>query len=77
MAISWASATVAWPSGDDLWAEGVCDGRIIPEPRGSGGFGYDPAFVPWEEDERGTGRTMAELPADEKHAGALAFSPSS
>jgi XTP/dITP diphosphohydrolase len=27
-------------------SEGVCDGRIAPQPRGTGGFGYDPIFVP-------------------------------
>ena len=26
--------------------EGRCEGRLIEEPRGEGGFGYDPAFVP-------------------------------
>ena len=38
-----------------------------PKPRGSGGFGYDPAFVP---DDTGPddGRTMAELSDAEKHA---------
>jgi XTP/dITP diphosphohydrolase len=61
-------AVIAWPDGDALWAEGTCEGRLIDEPRGSGGFGYDPAFVPRDEDESGRGRTMAELPADEKHA---------
>ncbi len=47
--------------------EGTCEGRIVQQPRGDGGFGYDPAFVP---DETGPGdeRTMAELSADEKHA---------
>ena len=47
--------------------EGRCDGELAREPRGSGGFGYDPAFVPRDtgpDDER----TMAELPPDEKHA---------
>jgi XTP/dITP diphosphohydrolase len=46
---------------------GRCEGRLAIEPRGSGGFGYDPAFVP---DDTGTGdaRTMAELSAAEKHA---------
>ena len=33
-------------------------------PRGSGGFGYDPVFVP----DEGDGRTFAEMTADEKHA---------
>jgi XTP/dITP diphosphohydrolase len=47
--------------------EGRCEGQLAGEPRGSGGFGYDPAFVP---DDTGTGdrRTMAELGAAEKHA---------
>ncbi len=47
--------------------EGRCAGTLIAEPRGEGGFGYDPAFVP---DDTGPGdeRTMAELGAAEKHA---------
>jgi XTP/dITP diphosphohydrolase len=47
--------------------EGRCEGELAREPRGTGGFGYDPAFVP---DDTGPGdqRTMAELPPDEKHA---------
>jgi XTP/dITP diphosphohydrolase len=47
--------------------EGRCEGILAREPRGSGGFGYDPAFVPDDtgpEDER----TMAELSPAEKHA---------
>ena len=47
--------------------EGRCEGTLISEPRGSGGFGYDPAFVPTDTgpaDER----TMAELAPAEKHA---------
>jgi XTP/dITP diphosphohydrolase len=46
---------------------GRCEGRLASEPRGSGGFGYDPAFVP---DDTGPGddRTMAELTPGEKHA---------
>ena len=42
-----------------------CEGLLTPEPRGTGGFGYDPAFVPLEIDDD---RTMAELPAEEKDA---------
>jgi XTP/dITP diphosphohydrolase len=42
---------------------GECRGRLAAEPRGSGGFGYDPAFVP---DEDGQNRTMAELTDPEK-----------
>jgi XTP/dITP diphosphohydrolase len=53
-------------SADDprpLIGEGSWEGRIIQERRGNGGFGYDPAFVP-----RGETRTVAEMPAPEKHA---------
>jgi XTP/dITP diphosphohydrolase len=44
---------------------GYCAGRLAPEARGSGGFGYDPAFLP---DELADGRTMAELSDPEKDA---------
>jgi len=44
--------------------EGTCTGTLAPEPRGSGGFGYDPVFLPDVAD----GRTMAELSAAEKDA---------
>ena len=57
----------ATPEGEELTVEGRCEGALAREPRGSGGFGYDPAFVPADtgpDDER----TMAELPAGEKHA---------
>jgi XTP/dITP diphosphohydrolase len=46
--------------------EARCEGRLLDERRGSGGFGYDPAFVPDDtgpEDER----TMAEISAAEKN----------
>jgi XTP/dITP diphosphohydrolase len=47
--------------------EGRCTGALSTEPRGSGGFGYDPAFIP---DDTGPGdrRTMAELDPAEKNA---------
>ena len=47
--------------------EGTCEGRVTDEPRGDGGFGYDPAFVP---DATGPDddRTAAELTPEEKHA---------
>lgn len=53
------------PGGDERLFEGRCDGLLTHEPRGTGGFGYDPAFVPLDRDD---GRTMAELPPEEKHA---------
>jgi XTP/dITP diphosphohydrolase len=52
------------PDGAEVTVEGVVEGRITTEPRGDGGFGYDPVFVP----DEGDGRTFAELTADEKHA---------
>ncbi len=47
--------------------EARCEGRLLPEGRGEGGFGYDPAFVP---DDTGPEdrRTFSELSAAEKHA---------
>jgi len=53
--------------GGETVFEGRCEGVLAEAPRGSGGFGYDPAFVPDDtgpDDER----TMAELPPSEKHA---------
>src|SRR5207248_8238726 len=55
----------AEPDGFDQRFEEYCRGTLAAEPRGSGGFGYDPAFVP---DDVGDGRTMAELAAAEKDA---------
>jgi XTP/dITP diphosphohydrolase len=42
-----------------------CEGTLAHEPRGDGGFGYDPAFIPTDRDD---GRTMAELTPEEKDA---------
>ncbi len=47
--------------------EGRCEGELILEPRGGGGFGYDPAFVPHALGAQDS-RTMAELSPEEKHA---------
>jgi XTP/dITP diphosphohydrolase len=47
--------------------EARCEGTLLRETRGSGGFGYDPAFVP-DETGHADGRTMAELSPAEKHA---------
>jgi len=55
--------------------EGRCEGRLIEAPRGDGGFGYDPAFVP-EATGPADDRTMSELSPEEKneisHRGAAA-----
>ena len=53
--------------GNESIFEGRCEGTLAGEPRGTGGFGYDPAFVP---DDTGPGdqRTMAELSLEEKNA---------
>jgi XTP/dITP diphosphohydrolase len=50
---------------DEQLFESRCHGELTLEPRGAGGFGYDPAFVP--VDVPG-GRTMAELAPEEKAA---------
>ena len=42
--------------------EGTCEGRIAHAPRGTGGFGYDPLFIP-----DGYDRTFGELPEEVKH----------
>jgi len=42
--------------------QGSCEGRILFEPRGHGGFGYDPVFY-----LEAMGKTMAELASEEKH----------
>jgi XTP/dITP diphosphohydrolase len=54
-------AAIAVPGGDEAWAEATVEGLLVTKPRGAGGFGYDPIFVPegWDE-------TMAELTPQEK-----------
>src|SRR5262249_41013725 len=54
-------------AGDERLFEARCEGELAREPRGSGGFGYDPAFVPADTGADDS-RTMAELSSDEKHA---------
>ncbi|MFZ9669823.1 MAG: RdgB/HAM1 family non-canonical purine NTP pyrophosphatase [Solirubrobacterales bacterium] len=55
------------PDGAEQVVEGVCEGVLVTEPRGSGGFGYDPIFVPTDTGPSDD-RTMAELSSAEKHA---------
>lgn len=57
------AVAVASPAGRVQTAEGRCEGCIIFAPRGSGGFGYDPVFVPDGYDE-----TFAELGSGVKNA---------
>lgn len=57
------AAALVLPDGTEVVEEGVMEGSIVDEPRGTGGFGYDPAFV-----ATGQTRTNAELSPDEKHA---------
>ena len=54
------------PDGTERLFEGRCEGRLAEAPRGAGGFGYDPAFVP--DDLGGPERTMAEIAPGEKDA---------
>lgn len=57
-----ATIAIATPSGEVELAKGNCFGEIIPEERGSGGFGYDPIFFLPE-----LNKTMAELGMGEKN----------
>lgn len=57
-----ATIAIAKPNGEVEFAEGNCYGEIIPEERGTGGFGYDPIFLMTD-----LGKTMAELEMEEKN----------
>jgi XTP/dITP diphosphohydrolase len=57
------SLAIAAPSQEMLYTtQANCEGRIADAPRGSGGFGYDPVFMP-----QGFTQTFGELPADIKN----------
>mgnify|MGYP000981999098 CR=1 FL=1 len=56
-------ATLVYPDGREVTAEGYCDGLVQDEPKGENGFGYDPLFLVGE-----TGKTSAELTMEEKNA---------
>jgi XTP/dITP diphosphohydrolase len=49
-------------TGEVHYFEGRCEGQITLEPRGTGGFGYDPLFIP-----DGYDQTFGELPLSEKN----------
>jgi XTP/dITP diphosphohydrolase len=53
--------------GHEYIFEATCEGTLLREGRGSGGFGYDPAFVP-DETGHSDHRTFSELSVEEKHA---------
>ncbi|MGH3712885.1 MAG: RdgB/HAM1 family non-canonical purine NTP pyrophosphatase [Micromonosporaceae bacterium] len=57
------AAALVTPDGAEHVVEGRVVGRLIREPRGENGFGYDPIFVP-----EGETRTTAEMPSAEKDA---------
>ena len=54
--------TCHWPDGRRIVARGECPGQILFAPKGTGGFGYDPVFVP-----EGYAETFAEMGAEEKN----------
>jgi XTP/dITP diphosphohydrolase len=55
------SIALVEPAGAEILIDGICEGRILTEPRGGGGFGYDPVFLVPE-----FGRTFAEMSVAEK-----------
>lgn len=59
----YCAVVCVFPNGDEISASGRTDGTIAYEPRGTGGFGYDPIFIP-----QGYSRTMAEISEDEKNS---------
>lgn len=53
---------LTWSDGMDLVSTGECQGYITAEPRGSGGFGYDPLFLP-----EGRDQTFAQMSKEQKN----------
>jgi len=58
-----AALCLAWPDGHEELVEGRVAGEIVEQPRGQGGFGYDPIFQPV-----GSSATFGELPRAAKQA---------
>lgn len=58
-----SAVACVFPDGRELVTRGECEGVILRQARGEGGFGYDPVFFAPRE-----GLTFAELPADRKNA---------
>ncbi|MFT4126985.1 MAG: RdgB/HAM1 family non-canonical purine NTP pyrophosphatase [Gordonia sp. (in: high G+C Gram-positive bacteria)] len=61
-----SACALVGPDGDETVVRGEWRGRLLREPRGINGFGYDPLFVP--DDAAAAGRSSAELSAAEKDA---------
>ena len=57
-----SSLCCIFPNGDIIRSMGKCEGEILRSPRGEGGFGYDPVFMP-----SGYGKSMAELGTEVKN----------
>ena len=57
-------ALARWPNGKEVIAEGTVEGVIATTPRGTNGFGYDPIFIPTDNNTR----TLAEMTNKEKNA---------
>lgn len=55
-------AVLVTPEGEEISAEGTCEGTIAMAPKGSNGFGYDPWFIP-----EGESKSFGVLPAEFKH----------
>lgn len=58
-----SAVALVWPGGRAIEVEGRVDGLLVWPPRGQGGFGYDPMFIP-----EGFERTFGEMSGAEKHA---------
>ena len=56
------AVAIAIPGEELITGAGSCEGEIIPEERGTNGFGYDPIFLVGD-----TGKTMAELSTEQKN----------
>jgi XTP/dITP diphosphohydrolase len=56
------TAVLSSPDGETYHSVGICEGEIIPEEKGTGGFGYDPIFLIPQKQE-----TMAQLSLEEKN----------
>ncbi len=58
-----ACAACVFPNGEETVVRGECPGKITYAPHGTGGFGYDPVFMP-----DGYDKTFGELPAEVKNS---------